>query len=557
MRGATHISRQPTQLSRISWLIFGSLAATSVVLLAMGLLGAEGSLAHSMYEWHALPEICLLLLLLREADAIRRELDLTAQQAYTAKSELDPLLDDSREVRSELTRLSRQVATVRDEIRKSDSLLHGKLYFHQEQYVQALDLFRESVSANPDNYIARGWLGLTMVQLGQYDEARDHLIAATEVDEEERTLRGLATTQDQLRDYDGALRTLSRVLALKLTRTTRVAVLGSIANIESKRSGDRAKTALRDLVSKSDYSAVPVERLSEVLATDQEYAEAIELCDEAIRQNPRNWNVYATRGGLLLLRDQPGDREPGLRDLQSARTGNPREHRAFESEAKYWIAKAVAEPSIDVRKGLFERAMPILRDGLQNVVGSKYRHRMYLQLAFVRLALNDPDGAEEAAMRADRAQPLRVGPLVMLCQIKNSQLRWMSLLVAADALKTTGGATGRVYAHAYRIVGLLASGEPASTAHEDLRRLVAELIAIPAFKPVHPEWSAITVRPDVLSLSPEKRRVLEAIFDFLAGTDDHLMLADHLRPFVPGLPPHQGAEIRADSGDPNTPRIEG
>src|SRR5437867_787711 len=126
--------------------IYALLFATYVVLEASASMEVtQAPWLKSLSHWSPVPIALLLLILILRAEEGRKHLIAALGDASAARELLKTDLDQLTQLKKETAEIRDGVEDIRQELRSSDAALRGKLFFFQQEYAKAANVFEEVV----------------------------------------------------------------------------------------------------------------------------------------------------------------------------------------------------------------------------------------------------------------------------------------------------------------------------------------------------------------------------------------------------------------------------
>jgi len=441
-------------------------------------------------QWAGVPLSLLLFLLIYRAEQGRQRLITLLQNASSTKAELKADLNELVKLKEAVEKTKKDIELMRQQLRSSDALLPGKVLFVNGKYAEAAAVFEEVVKADPtpENHY---WLGLSYLRNGEPQKAFPHLAEAANATGDPEHLKVLGETEFKLRKPEPAEKHLQRAIELGVKNREEALVL--LAKVQIQVDRTRAKETLYQIVRDNPYNGDAIDTLVDLLIAEENYDEAVQVCDKALEIHPQNWAIYPRRAEALFLRNKPGDKEKARKDIEVARLGNPRDYKIYRVEGQHLVREALRELNPADRERLLRRAVTVYKDGLERIPGG-YKAALYAALSFVYILLGEYEEAERAARSAVEAYPEHPNNHLALCAALWANRRWPALLRAAQALREVGGTPSRIYSYLYGILAGLAMNERLEDLRDEIEALAAELRAMPEFDPqqrIH-EWQAIS-----------------------------------------------------------------
>lgn len=460
-------------------------------------------------KWSPVP-IALLLFILVHRGA---ELINSLREARATSDQLKADLD-------EMARLKESVESMRQQIRSSDALLHGKLLFYQQKYKEAASAFNEVVQEEPNNPQNRYWLGLCLLRAGNARDALPHLTEAAETSEDEdpEFLATLGEAEFKLRKPKLAEVHLQKAYDAGISNKESTLLL--ISKVQRQQDEpERAIATLRKIIDINPYNGNAITELAEILIAEEDYDQAITECDKALTVHSRNWSVYPIRAEALLLRDGPGDQDKATKDLKTASWESKRDYNIYRVEGEDLTRRALAESNIAEREKLLHKAVEVYKKGAEVIPGG-HKAPLYAAQSFVYIVLGRPAEAEDSAQMAVKAYPESIRNHLALCSALLTNRRWTKLQRAAYDARDVGGRPGRIYSHIYVILAALFAGDRIEDFRQEIQDLMTELKTTTTFKPQRRDWQYIRQTVGVESLSNKERELGTSIVEYLDGTKD-------------------------------------
>lgn len=515
------------------YLLFATyLLLQTVVLLQTRQVAFVASWPRHFHEAAEIILTVLLLLLLTKAESGHRDLEHAIKRAATGSDALDATIVEATSATAGLQsslaevgntaalarEVKKDVEDLRREVRSDDTVLHGKLLFFEKRYADAAALFSEAVAADPPNPRTRYWLGLSYLRNRDAARALVHLEFALSNSQDPEYLRALGEAELRLGRFDGAATHLASAVERGVRSREETQLL--LASAQAETAPSKAEVTLKQVIEKNPYNGKALEALAGLLRNQGRHDEGIRLCDEAVVRNPRNWTVYASRAELLLRRDAPADREAAKKDLDLARSENPRDFNLYRIEGRLWLSQALEAETQENRRALLEKAVDAYRSGIE-LVPANYRAPLYAAQSFAFLLLGRPDDAERAAAIAVDNNPGHIQNHLALWSALAANRRWPAAQRAARKAREVDSDAARperkILSCLLEVVAALCSGELARDLIQETRILAAELRATPSFVPSVRSWQYVrgAVADRSKALDGSERSMLNSCMDFL------------------------------------------
>jgi len=489
----------------------------------------------SLSKWSYVPLTLLLSLLIYRSEIGREELLRVLRDASSARNQLRADLEEMARLKEQMSGLKNEIETMRQQLRSSDALLHGKLLFYQQKYDEAASLFDEVVKEDPSNPQNRYWLGLSLLRNGDARKALPHLTEAANTAGDPEFWKVLGEAEFKLRMPEQAAHHFQKALESGIRNKEETMMLLAKAQLQFDR--ELAKSTLRKMVDENPYNGNAVDALVDILIEEGDYNQAIDVCDRALAHNSRNWIIYPRRAEALLLRDSPGDQEKARKDLDKARLGNPRDYNIYRIEGQYLTRQALATTDQIERQNLLRKAIKVYKDGLELIPGG-YKAAFNAALSFVYILLKELEQAEQAARDAVKAYPDHINNHLALCAALLANKRWPALQRAAQKARDVASRPpGRIYSYLYDILAALAMRECLRDLKEEIRNLIEELRAMPSFRPQRAEeWryvrAAAAIESIIEGLSGKEKELMRSIVRYLDGDEDNVQFVSALESIV-------------------------
>lgn len=182
--------------------------------------------------------------------------------------------------------------------------------------------YSRAVAANAKSFEAQLALGLLLAREGKFDEARPHLVEATQLDAGDagaatkaRAWRALAQID---RRTDPAAASNDLLEALKLTPETPADTLLAAELADQAGQADAAEKAYRRVLAKDPTNAEATAALGHLLLQQKQYPEAETLLRAALEKKPDDPVLTAQLAAALAAQDK-GEALPLLQKLHNSR----------------------------------------------------------------------------------------------------------------------------------------------------------------------------------------------------------------------------------------------
>ncbi len=290
----------------------------------------------------------------------------------------------------------------------------------------ALGLYRRCVAADPKNFPAQISLGLLLARMGKPVEARQALVAATQLDPgvEGKTAtaqawRALAEIDrngvDGKPDYAQA--SADMMEALKLTPETKHDTLFAAGLAEASGQSEEAEAAYRRLLAHDPNSMAATTGLAHVLISEKKYTDAEALLRPALEKSPDDITLTAQLAAVLVAEDK-ADAIPLLEKVHAQQPENDEITRMLaqvdadagefaQSDALYVALLSKRPKDADlltghgqnlIRQGQFTPALPVME---QATTLDPNNGDAWSGMAFAASELNQPQLVIQAlTMRA-------------------------------------------------------------------------------------------------------------------------------------------------------------
>jgi tetratricopeptide (TPR) repeat protein len=478
----------------------------------------EGGLASLLLPLGHLAPVALALLLLFLIKVTEREKEELDESLAKAPDVIDKLASESRRV-GELTERVEQIAnatkTLADQLRSSDTMLHGKLLFFQQKYDQAAEIFAEAVVANPEDPEANRWAGLSHLRDGNPRYALRYLEKAAR-DSDAESLRILGEAEHKLRRYEDAERHLAAAIAGGTKNQEDTKML--LAQVRLQTDVDAGIATLREIVDANPMNGNAVSMLAGAYTDEGQYTEALSVCDRALNLKPRNWGVLAARAEVRIRRGLDEDWSLADQDLEAIRVGNPQDFNLYRLQGGLLTERARRADELSEKSTFLHKAAAVYREGISRMKEG-WQGPLYASLSFVQLLSGDLSDAEESASLAVQRYPGAINHHMALCGALAANARWSALQRAARNARDVGGRLGRIFSYAYEVLGGLCAGDRITDMRGECRELAAELRNMPQFNWRRADWQSVRNRlcERLGGLSGQEQILGETLLAFIDG----------------------------------------
>ncbi len=193
-------------------------------------------------------------------------------------------------------------------------LLSTGVRHHQSgQLEQALQIYRQVVTAQPDNAHARNLLGAVCINLKQFDEAATHLAEAVRLNPQHNAAHdNLGVLLARQGRYDEAIASFERALAISPNQPLTLTNLAG-ALMRSQRIAEAIEAYQRAVALAPDALRAHTE-LAEALMRQNRSAEAIEHWRHVARLEPLDPRAHFERAALLAQAGRPDEAKAEYRE---------------------------------------------------------------------------------------------------------------------------------------------------------------------------------------------------------------------------------------------------
>ena len=399
--------------------------------------------------------IALVYLLIRQTKSASRQLSETISRATEADSRLSTQL-------LEIENTKQKVGQLRDEVHEmfneylADANLQARILFYKEEYKKAANILIDVAKSAPtaeNNY----WLGRCLLKSHQLLEARPYLGFAATVQPTADHLAALGEVECYLGDKDaiehlkGALSMSGKKSAGEIHRLTSL-----LARIYGKYDPSKAKIILKELISDNPFKADAITSLVRILKSEKAYDEAIEVCNNAIEANPKNWAVYPFRAELLYLRGNPGDHDAVLADLETAESSPARGNKASLIRGQFHIDEANATTNKAEKNRILQQAVDEYEKGMNNLL-KRFRAPLRVKQCEAFLLMGNYREALQKADLAVESSP-HIENHLAYCWALMANKRWHAVREAAKRARDKGQAAGKIFSLIFELLSAIPDG---------------------------------------------------------------------------------------------------
>ncbi|RLF39680.1 MAG: hypothetical protein DRN00_01280 [Thermoplasmata archaeon] len=280
---------------------------------------------------------------------------------------LKPLVEQGSQIKETIDKFSQlkeEIDQLRKQFHATDVSVWGKVLFYEGEYIKAASIFEEVVreSPTPENLY---WLGLSFLRADEPRKALPYLREAIEKKENPEVLKILGETEYRLGNWTAAEECFCKAIEKGVKNVEETKLLLAKARLQSD--PEAGKKTLIEIVHNNPRNANAINLLVDTLIDEENYDEAVEICDQALEFNPRNWSIYPRRAEALLLRDKPGDKERAQEDLRKARLANPRDFNIYRVIIQDLIKKALETP--EESEELLHEVIKTGKEGIEQFSG--------------------------------------------------------------------------------------------------------------------------------------------------------------------------------------------
>lgn len=463
----------------------------------------------------------LLLFIIRIGEIQKEKLEESLHEGGDLITRIEAESKRVTELRERTDELVGTTQRLAEQIRSSDALLHGKLFFFQQDYKAASEIFEELYAGNAGDVEVNRWLGICLLRDRQAKRAIPLLEYAAKARHGDPEL-WLATGEAKFRSWDRALfssaeEDIQKALQLGIRNKEQAQLV--LAKIQLTRDRNVAKATLRDALSRNPGSPQIVSELGRVLLDEHDLAGVIEITDRGLATSRRNWAMYPLRAEAYIRRGELGDLDRAHADIEEAKRGNTRDFNVYRVDTELSLARARSTESPADSRIIIAEA----RDKLGKIK-ELFRHSLKSQVLALRarlsLMLGDSDdcvlSAQESVKNSEFPTP---NSHLLLCAALTQKRNWVQLSRASQHMREVFPIPAiSAWSSLYILLAEIFSRQSISGMQETLRQCDADLTLYPGFDPtVRSEWIEHSWEFPLVDLGPSERKLGLALIEFLTG----------------------------------------
>jgi tetratricopeptide (TPR) repeat protein len=220
----------------------------------------------------------------------------------------------------------------------------GRLEKAAQDNAEAEKAYKKALAVDPDNEDALTGLSLVYLDLGNGQAAADTLRTLAEKNPSARSLRALAETYEQMREFSLAADALKKALALNPPEAGEIRTAMAQDLIYAQRYPE-ALQIYQDLVSDDPTDAQSYLRISQIYSRQRKFNDARAASDKALAADPANLEIRYNQVSILEAEGKTQQAISTLKDI-------------LDSTAKRTYARAERGP----REVLLQRLAELYRD---------------------------------------------------------------------------------------------------------------------------------------------------------------------------------------------------
>ena len=270
------------------------------------------------------------------------------------------------------------------------AMLRGQVAFTNGEYGEALEHFKkasEHFNASPS---MKKWLGLCYLRLNRHQPAIKCLREVADASKEGADFALLGNAYQGATMFREAAEAYQEAIQRGCANRDEVATrMGNVLRLVNS---PEAETLLTEVFSRNPANIAAAMSLAQLLSKSGRFDPALRVLSESIDANPKAWSVYPMRARIRARRNEPGDWDLALNDLEAASTNNPGNNLNYVTAAEIYLKRAERESDEVKKKGHWLQAEAWSQRGIQSV-SRVASGEVTLRLAKARLYLGKIDEA--------------------------------------------------------------------------------------------------------------------------------------------------------------------
>jgi len=201
----------------------------------------------------------------------------------------------------------------------------GIVFFERGQINEALEQYRAAVALYPKGDREQSDLGTALMEKGLYSEAIQHLEAALALNPKLFPAENsLALAYSRMGDYDRAIAHFHKALQLEPDSLGALLNLGSVLDRQGK--PDEAIASYREAAKRFPSEIEPLRRMAGVLSEKGQFASAAEACRQALQLEPNNAELLMALGNACFAQTNYDGAVDGYRKALEIEPASPGLH---------------------------------------------------------------------------------------------------------------------------------------------------------------------------------------------------------------------------------------
>ena len=464
----------------------------------------------------------LMLFVIKISEHEKEKLDISLISATGLVEKLSGEFQRLTELTKRADNISEEIRSLANRLQSSDALLHGKLFFFQRRYEDAISVFEEMYRHSPNDQEVNRWLGLSLLRNRQPKKAVPLLeFAARERQNDPEIWYASGEAKYRLWDpeyFSSAEDDIKKALELGLRQKEIAQVI--LAKLLLTRDRTAAITTLEEALAQNRTSTAVIRELARIYSEEQNWNKVIDITDQALAINRRNWNLYPVRAEAFIRRDESGDLDRAKFDLSEAREANPRDFGVYRVEVELLLSKARKSGSEAEKRSIYTSARGKIAKA-EGMLRGGFKAQANALRAKISLLLGDLDDAVSSARRAIEiaASPYPNNQL-LLCAALAFKHSWVLLSKHAQEMRKVFPVPAlKIWASLYVLMAGLFSSTPLSELSEEVEQLGHDLATFPGFDPtMRSEWAEVTWEFPLKEIKNQsEKKLAQVLLDYLKG----------------------------------------